>query len=463
MTDRRNLFNKVWDLHTVRTLPSGQTQIFIGWHLIHEVTSPQAFEMLRDRKLKVMYPERTIATVDHIVPTDNQARPFADALAEQMMSAIEKNCREFGIPLFNINDVRQGIVHVVGPEQGLTQPGITLVCGDSHTSTHGAFGAIAFGIGTSEVGHVLASQCLLQRKPKRMAIEVDGTLGTGVSAKDVILHIIKTIGVEGGTGYAIEYRGSAIRGLDMEGRMTLCNMSIEAGARCGMVAPDDTTFDYLRGRPLAPQGADFDAAVARWRELATDAGAEFDRVVRIDAADIKPTVTWGTHPGMGAAIDARVPAGDDAQLAKARAYMGFDADEALLGHPVDVVFIGSCTNGRLSDLRTAAALLRGRKVHPRVRMLVVPGSEAVKKDAEAEGLHEVFRAAGADWREPGCSMCIAMNGDLVAPGQTSVSTSNRNFEGRQGKGARTILASPATAAASAIAGAIADPRALLPA
>jgi len=335
---------------------------------------------------------------------------------------------------------------------------MTIVCGDSHTSTHGAFGAIAFGIGTSEVGHVLASQCLLQRKPKRLAIEVEGDLGAMVSAKDVILHVIAHIGVEGGTGYAIEYRGSAIRALDMDGRMTLCNMSIEAGARCGMVAPDEVTFAYLRGKPMAPQGADWERAVADWRSLATDEGAKFDRVVRIDAADITPSITWGTHPGMGSSIAASVPADDSAQHQRARDYMGFAAGERLIGHKIDVVFVGSCTNGRLSDLRSAAEILRGQKVASSVRMLVVPGSDAVKRDAEAEGLDQIFRDAGAEWREPGCSMCIAMNGDMVAPGQMALSTSNRNFEGRQGKGARTILASPATAAASAIAGVIADPR-----
>ncbi|GMU43647.1 MAG: 3-isopropylmalate dehydratase large subunit [Xanthomonadales bacterium] len=461
----RTLFDKLWDAHVVvPETADAPAVLYIDLHLVHEVTSPQAFTELRQRGLPVRRTERTLATLDHSTPTlpagANGELPYYTAEAKMQVETLRRNAAEFGVRLYDFGSGHRGVVHVIGPELGATQPGMTIVCGDSHTSTHGAFGAIAFGIGTSEVGHVLASQCLLQRKPKTMAIEVDGRLGAGVSAKDVILHIIKSIGVEGGTGHAIEYRGSAIRGLDMEGRMTLCNMSIEAGARCGMVAPDEITFDYLRGRPLAPQGADFEAAVARWRALASDDGASFDRVVRIDAADIAPTVTWGTHPGMGAAIDASVPADDDAQTVKARAYMGFEAGEALVGHPVDVVFIGSCTNGRLSDLRVAASLLRGRKVHPRVRMLVVPGSEAVKQGAEAEGLHEVFRAAGAEWREPGCSMCIAMNGDLVAPGQTSVSTSNRNFEGRQGKGARTVLASPATAAASAIAGAIADPRAL---
>lgn len=462
-THPRTLFDKVWDQHVVvPETPEAPAVLYIDLHLVHEVTSPQAFAELRARGLKVYRPERVLATLDHSTPTlppdAAGERPYVTAEARHQVETLRQNAREYGLELHDFDSGRRGIVHVIGPELGATQPGMTIVCGDSHTSTHGAFGAIAFGIGTSEVGHVLASQCLLQRKPKTMAIEVEGELGPGVSAKDVILHIIKTIGVEGGTGYAIEYRGSAIRALDMEGRMTLCNMSIEAGARCGMVAPDEITFAYLRGRPKAPQGAAFEAALARWRELGSDPGAHFDRVVHIAAADIRPTITWGTHPGMGAAIDASVPSGADPQLAKARAYMGFSAGQALLGHPVDVVFVGSCTNGRLSDLRSAAQVLRDRRVHPRVRMLVVPGSEAVKAAAEAEGLDQIFRAAGAEWREAGCSMCIAMNGDLVAPGQVAVSTSNRNFEGRQGKGARTILASPAVAAASAIAGSIADPR-----
>jgi 3-isopropylmalate/(R)-2-methylmalate dehydratase large subunit len=460
------LFDKLWDAHVVvAETPEAPAVLYVDLHLVHEVTSPQAFTELRSRGLPVRRSDRTLATLDHSTPTlpadASGELPYYTAEAKAQVQALRSNAAEFGVKLLDFDSGQRGIVHVIGPELGATQPGMTIVCGDSHTSTHGAFGAIAFGIGTSEVGYVLASQCLLQRKAKSMAIEVEGTLAPGISAKDVILHLIREIGVEGGTGYAIEYRGSAIRGLDMEGRMTLCNMSIEAGARCGMVAPDQTTFDYLRGRPMAPQGADFDAAVARWSRLVTDQGARFDRVVRINAADIKPTITWGTHPGMGAAIDESVPAGSDAQLSKARTYMGFDAGETLIGHPIDVVFVGSCTNGRLSDLRSAAAVLRGRKVHPRVRMLVVPGSDAVKRDAEAEGLDQIFVAAGAEWRQPGCSMCIAMNGDLVGPGQTAVSTSNRNFEGRQGKGARTVLASPATAAASAIAGAIADPRALV--
>ncbi len=459
----RTLFDKVWDRHiVVAESPEAPAVIYIDLHLVHEVTSPQAFSELRERGLPLRRPDRTLATLDHSTPTlpadANGDLPYTNAQAKAQVETLRANAAEFGMRLLDFGSGQRGIVHVIGPELGATQPGMTIVCGDSHTSTHGAFGAIAFGIGTSEVGHVLASQCLLQRKPKRLAIEVEGELGPKVSAKDVILHVIAHIGVEGGTGYAIEYRGSAIRGLDMDGRMTLCNMSIEAGARCGMVAPDDVTFAYLKGKPMAPQGADWDRAVADWRSLATDDGAQFDRVVQINAGDITPSITWGTHPGMAASIEAQVPGDDSAQSQRAREYMGFAAGERLIGHKIDVVFVGSCTNGRLSDLRSAADILRGNKVAPSVRMLVVPGSDAVKRDAEAEGLDQVFIDAGAEWREPGCSMCIAMNGDIVAPGQMAVSTSNRNFEGRQGKGARTVLASPATAAASAIAGVIADPR-----
>ena len=459
----QTLFDKVWDRHiVVAESVAAPAVIYIDLHLVHEVTSPQAFSELRERGLQLRRPDRTLATLDHSTPTlpadANGDLPYINAQAKAQVETLRANAAEFGVRLLDFGSGQRGIVHVIGPELGATQPGMTIVCGDSHTSTHGAFGAIAFGIGTSEVGHVLASQCLLQRKPKRLAIEVEGDLGAMVSAKDVILHVIAHIGVEGGTGYAIEYRGSAIRALDMDGRMTLCNMSIEAGARCGMVAPDEVTFAYLRGKPMAPQGADWERAVADWRSLATDEGAKFDRVVRIAAADITPSITWGTHPGMGSSIAASVPADDSAQHQRARDYMGFAAGERLIGHKIDVVFVGSCTNGRLSDLRSAAEILRGQKVASSVRMLVVPGSDAVKRDAEAEGLDQIFRDAGAEWREPGCSMCIAMNGDMVAPGQMALSTSNRNFEGRQGKGARTILASPATAAASAIAGVIADPR-----
>ena len=458
------LFDKVWDRHVV--VPESAESpavLYVDLHLVHEVTSPQAFSELRERGLKLRRPERMLATLDHSTPTlsanAHGELEYYSAETRNQVETLRRNAAEFGVRLLDFGSGERGIVHVVGPELGATQPGQTIVCGDSHTSTHGAFGAIAFGIGTSEVGHVMASQCLLQRKPKTLAIEVEGELARGVSAKDLILHIIRQIGVEGGTGYAIEYRGSAIRGLDMDGRMTLCNMSIEAGARCGMVAPDDTTFNYLQGRPLAPRGADWERSVGEWRALATDDGAKFDRVVKIEAAAIKPTITWGTHPGMGAAIDESVPSDDSAQNIRARKYMGFAPGEKLIGHKIDVVFVGSCTNGRISDLRVAASVLRGRHVASGVRMLVVPGSDAVKRAAEAEGLDQIFRDAGAEWREPGCSMCIAMNGDLVAPGQTAVSTSNRNFEGRQGKGARTVLASPATAAASAVAGVIADARA----
>src|SRR4029079_2378977 len=381
--------------------------------------------------------------------------------AAKQVRQMEKNCKDFGIELRGFESRERGIVHVIGPELGASQPGMTIVCGDSHTSTHGAVGALAFGIGTTEVGHVLATQCLLQRKPKTLAINVDGKLAPGVTAKDVILRVIGEIGVGGGTGHVIEYRGSAIRAMSMEERMTVCNMSIEAGARAGMIAPDDTTYQYLAGRPLAPQGAAWDAAVKRWRSLPSDAGARFDREINIDVSTLAPMVTFGTNPGMVMPIDHDVPRGDDPSFRKALAYMQVEAGKPLLGKPVDVVFIGSCTNGRLSDLRMAAGLLRGRHVADRVRLLVVPGSHEVKRQAEAEGLDEIVRAAGGEWREPGCSMCIAMNGDKVASGQLSVSTSNRNFEGPQGGGARTLLASPLTAAAAAIKGAIADPRELM--
>ncbi|HSR27587.1 MAG TPA: 3-isopropylmalate dehydratase large subunit [Actinomycetes bacterium] len=465
---RKTLLQKVWDNHAVRKLPTGQTQLFIGLHLVHEVTSPQAFDMLRLRGGKVAFPNRTFATVDHIVPTLDQSRPFLDVLAEEMMSALEKNCRDFGIPLYDITNANQGIVHDIGPELGLTQPGMTIACGDSHTSTHGAFGAIAFGIGTSEVEMVLATQTLLQRRPKTFEVRVEGRLAAGVTAKDVILALLARIGVGGGTGHVFEYRGPAIEALSMEQRMTICNMSIEGGARAGMVAPDDTTFEYMAGRPYAPRAEAWDRALADWRSLPGDDGATFDRTVTLDAGQLEPMVTYGTNPGMGLPISGRVPdpehAGDPAArqaLAKALTYMDLRPGEPLLGRPVDVVFIGSCTNSRISDLRQAAGLLRGRKVDPGVRVLVVPGSQDVKRQAEAEGLAEVFRAAGAEWREAGCSMCLAMNGDQLGPGQYAVSTSNRNFEGRQGAGGRTFLASPLTAAASAIAGRIADARPLV--
>jgi len=459
----RTLFEKIWDAHVVAPETADTPAVlYVDLHLVHEVTSPQAFSELRSRGLMLRRPDRTLATLDHSTPTlppqADGERPYANAEAKAQVAQLEANCREFGVQLYGWDSRDRGIVHVIGPELGATQPGMTIVCGDSHTSTHGAFGALAFGIGTTEVGHVMATQCLLQRKPKTFAIHVDGTLPRGVGAKDLILHIIGEIGVDGGTGYVLEYRGRAIEALSMEERMTVCNMSIEAGARAGLIAPDETTFAWLRHRPRAPQGAAWDAAVRGWRALRSDAGAAYDREVRIDASQIRPTVTYGTHPGMAIALDKPVPAARNAVEQRALDYMRATANQPMQGTRVDVVFIGSCTNSRLSDLREAASVMRGRRVAQGVRVLVVPGSEAVRRDAEQEGLHDVFLAAGAEWRIPGCSMCIAMNGDLAQPGQLVVSTSNRNFEGRQGKGARTVLASPATAAASAIAGTIADPR-----
>jgi 3-isopropylmalate/(R)-2-methylmalate dehydratase large subunit len=459
----KTLFEKVWDVHVVAPESTDTPAIlYIDLHLVHEVTSPQAFSELRERGLKLRRPDRMLATLDHSTPTlpagADGERPYANAEAKAQVSQLEKNCREFGVELHGWDSKDRGIVHVFGPELGATQPGMTIVCGDSHTSTHGAFGALSFGIGTTEVGHVMATQCLLQRKARTLAIHVDGDLPAGVGAKDLILHIIGEIGVDGGTGYVIEYCGKAIEKLSMEERMTVCNMSIEAGARAGLIAPDDVTFAWLKGRPRAPQGAAWDAAVARWKALRTDDGAAYDREVHIDATKVRPTVTYGTHPGMAIAMDKPVPAARNPQEKRALDYMKSESGKPMQGTPVDVVFVGSCTNSRLSDLREAAHVLRGRRVAEGVRMLVVPGSEAVRRDAESEGLHHVFTAAGAEWREPGCSMCIAMNGDFAQPGQLVVSTSNRNFEGRQGKGARTVLASPATAAASAVAGRIADPR-----
>ncbi len=455
----KTLFEKVWDAHQVEPEADDRPGVlYVDLHLIHEVTSPQAFTALAERGLKVRRPDRTFGTLDHSTPTlptrADGKRPYVTAEAESQVHRLEENCRAHGIDLQGWDSPNRGIVHVMAPEQGLTQPGMVVVCGDSHTATHGAFGALAFGIGTSEVGHVLATQCLLQRKAKTLRVTVDGKLAPGVGGKDMALAIIAELGIGGGTGSVIEYAGEAIRALDMDGRMTICNMSIELGARAGMIAPDETTIDWLRGRPRAPQGEAFDEAAARWRMLASDPGATFDREVRLDAATIKPMATWGTTPDTGIAIDTNVPDGN----VRARDYMKMQAGQPIAGAHVDVVFIGSCTNGRISDLRAAADVMRGRKVGKGVRALVVPGSEAVRREAEAEGLDKVFLAAGAEWRLPGCSMCIAMNGDLVAPGQLAVSTSNRNFEGRQGPGARTVLASPATAAASAIAGRIADPR-----
>jgi 3-isopropylmalate/(R)-2-methylmalate dehydratase large subunit len=464
----RTLSQKVWDNHVVHEEPGAPSLIYIDLHLVHEVTSPQAFQGLRDRGLKVRRPDLTIATTDHSIPTTDRSLPIVDPIAANQIAQLEKNCRDFGIRNYGVHSSQQGIVHVIGPELGLTQPGMTVVCGDSHTATHGAVGALAFGIGTSEVENVLATQCLLLRPSKTFRVNVTGSLKTGVSAKDIILALIAQIGIGGGTGTVLEYTGSAIKSLDMEGRMTVCNMSIEGGARAGMIAPDDTTFNYLHGREYSPKGAAWDAAVARWRRLPTDEGAKFDREVTINGDALEPMITWGTNPGMGVSINAPVPEPSSASdalerdaLKKALDYMGLEGGKPLAGHPVNVVFIGSCTNSRISDLRIAASLLKGRKVNPSVRVMVVPGSMEVKRQAEAEGLPEIFRAAGCDWREPGCSMCIAMNGDQLQPGQYSVSTSNRNFEGRQGKGGRTFLASPLTAAASAITGVVTDVRTLL--
>jgi len=464
----RTIIEKLWDSHVVHEQPGAPTLLFIDLHLVHEVTSPQAFQGLRERGLKVRRPDLTIATADHSIPTTDRSLPIVDEIAAKQLAQLEANCAQFGIRCLGVHSDRQGIVHVIGPELGLTQPGMTVVCGDSHTATHGAFGALAFGIGTSEVEHVLAAQCLLQRKSKTFQVRVDGTLKPGVSAKDIILALIAKIGVGGGTGCVFEFTGGAIRALGMEERMTVCNMSIEGGARAGLIAPDDVTFEYLCGRPHAPKSQAWDQAVARWKQLPTDEGATYDRTVTIDADALEPMITYGTNPGMGVPIGAPLPdpsaVADPMErdsISKALKYMGLEGGKPLLGHPVDVVFIGSCTNSRIADLRTAASVLKGRKVSPKVKVMVVPGSQEVKRQAIAEGLPDIFRAAGCDWREPGCSMCIAMNGDQLQPGEYSVSTSNRNFEGRQGKGGRTFLASPLTAAATAITGVVTDVRTLL--
>jgi 3-isopropylmalate/(R)-2-methylmalate dehydratase large subunit len=463
----RTLVEKIWDDHVVAQDEGAPAVLAIDLHLVHEVTSPQAFTGLRARGLRVRRPERTVATADHSTPTAPRGLPIIDPMAAAQVKQLEVNCAEFGIPIHAYGSDTQGIVHVIGPELGLTQPGMTIVCGDSHTATHGAFGALAFGIGTSEVEMVLATQTLLQRQPKTYEVRVDGRLRPGVGAKDIILALIARIGIGGGTGHVFEYRGEAIRALSMEQRMTICNMSIEGGARAGLVAPDDTTFEYVHGRRHAPQGAAWDAAVAGWRTLPTDDGAAFDTSITLDANTLEPMITWGTNPGMGIPVSGRVPRPEDAAdpsarraLERALEYMGLQAGQPIAGQPVEVVFIGSCTNSRISDLRQAAAALEGRHAAEGVRLMVVPGSQQVKAQAEREGLHEVFRAAGAEWRESGCSMCIAMNGDQLSPGQYAVSTSNRNFEGRQGRGGRTLLASPLTAAASAIAGVVTDPRTL---
>ncbi len=450
------MFEKIWDAHCVHAEPGRQTVLYIDLHLVHEVTSPQAFEGLRLAGRRVRRPERTVATVDHNVPTTDRSLPIADPISRQQIDTLRENCRQFGVRLYDVSDANQGIVHVIGPELGLTQPGMTIVCGDSHTATHGALGALAFGIGTSEVEHVLTTQTLLQHKPKTLGIRVDGRLGPGVGAKDLILYLIGRITTQGGTGHVIEYTGEAIRSLSMEGRMTVCNMSIEAGARAGLIAPDQTTYDYLRGRPFAPD--DFDAAVAAWSELPSDDGAEYDRTETFRAADVGPQVTWGTNPGQVVGVDGAVPAPDDfadetdrTAAAGALEYMGLEAGTPVQSIAVDRVFIGSCTNGRIEDLREAAAAARGYRVASGVDAMVVPGSGPVKRQAEAEGLDRVFTEAGFEWREPGCSMCLAMNPDKLEPGQRCASTSNRNFEGRQGKGGRTHLVSPAMAAAAAVA------------
>jgi 3-isopropylmalate/(R)-2-methylmalate dehydratase large subunit len=464
----RTIIEKVTDNHIVAEHAGAPSLLFIDLHLVHEVTSPQAFEGLRQRGLKVRRPDLTIATTDHSTPTTPRSFPIIDKIAAAQVAQLEANCKQFGIQCYGLNSDKQGIVHVIGPELGLTQPGMTVVCGDSHTATHGAFGALAFGIGTSEVEHVLASQCLLQNKSKTYQVLVAGALKRGITAKDIILSLISRIGIGGGTGCVFEYCGPAISALSMEERMTVCNMSIEAGARGGLIAPDDTTYQYMSGRHFAPKGADWDAAVERWRKLPTDEDAAYDQNTTIDASALEPMITFGTNPGMGIGITARVPDPSDItdplerdSLSKALHYMDLTPGKTLLGHPVNVVFIGSCTNSRISDLRNAAGILKGRKVHPGVRVMVVPGSQQIKAQAQAEGLDKIFRDAGADWREAVCSMCIAMNGDQLQPGEYSVSTSNRNFEGRQGKGGRTFLASPLTAAAAAVTGVVTDVRELM--
>ena len=465
MTAPRTLVEKIWDDHVVAQDEGAPAVLAIDLHLIHEVTSPQAFTGIRQRGIPVRRPGKTVATADHSTPTTPRGLPILDQMGAAQVRQLETNCADFGIPIHAYGSDTQGIVHVIGPELGLTQPGMTIVCGDSHTATHGAFGALAFGIGTSEVEMVLATQTLLQRRPRTYEVRVDGRLGTGVSAKDIILALIAKIGTGGGTGHVFEYTGEAIRALNMEQRMTICNMSIEGGARAGLVAPDEVTYAYLRGRRHAPRGTAWDEAVERWRRLPSDPGAVYDKSIALDASALEPMVTYGTNPGMGIPITGHVPTldemPDDAArrgLAHSLEYMHLTPGQAIAGQPVDVVFIGSCTNSRISDLRLAARVLKGRRVHEGTRVMIVPGSQQVKAQAEREGLDEIFKAAGAEWREAGCSMCLAMNGDQLSPGQYAVSTSNRNFEGRQGKGGRTLLASPLTAAASAISGAVTDPR-----
>ncbi len=465
MTPRRTLLDKVWDEHVVHAGVDEPDLLYIDLHLVHEVTSPQAFESLDISSRPVRCPELTLATIDHAVPTTPREQGIDDPMSARQIETLEQNAAKHGITLFGLDDVRQGIVHVIGPEQGVTQPGMTIVCGDSHTATHGAFGALAFGIGTSEVEHVLATQTLSQHKPQSMAVTVDGDLAFGVTAKDIILAIIATLGTAGATGHVIEYRGSAITQLSMEGRMTVCNMSIEAGARAGMIAPDDTTFEYLRGRPMAPTGDEWDDAVLAWRELYTDKGAEFDTEIVLDAAGLEPYVSWGTNPGQTLPISGRVPHPEDFEdpierdsTDRALAYMQLEAGTKITDIEIDTVFIGSCTNGRIEDLRAAASVLEGRMIADTVTGIVVPGSGLVKREAESEGLHKIFLAAGLEWREPGCSMCLAMNPDMLAPGERCASTSNRNFEGRQGRGGLTHLVSPEMAAAAALHGRFVDVR-----
>ncbi len=459
----KTLFDKIWQAHLVTVESDEQPAIlYIDRHLVHEVTSPQAFTVLRQRSLPVRRPERTFATLDHSIPTDRERMAYVDEQARAQVETLRSNCRDFGIQLFDLNSAEQGIIHVIAPELGLILPGQTVVCGDSHTSTHGAFGALAFGIGTSEVGYVLASQCLLQRKPKSLAINVTGSLQAGVTAKDLILDIIRKLGSGGGAGYVFEYRGPTIKALSMEERMTICNMSIEAGARAGLIAPDETTYAYLKGRPYAPASAEWTSALASWHQFASDPDAEFDAEIFIDAHSLEPMISYGTSPDQSIAMQGRIPEpGSHDHLAQALSYMQWQPGQSLEGVRVDVVFIGSCTNSRISDLRAAATILQGRRVAQGLRLMIVPGSEAVKRQAESEGLARIFIDAGAEWREPGCSLCIAMNGDQLKPGQLAVSTSNRNFAGRQGKGSRTLLASPLTAAATAIQGTLTDPRAYI--
>lgn len=464
----KTLFQKIWQRHVVAQEPGAPAVLYIDLHLVHEVTSPQAFHGLRQRGLKVRRPDLTVATADHSTPTTDPSLPILDQQAARQVQMLEDNCREFGIQVYGLGNPRRGIVHIIGPEMGYTQPGMTIVCGDSHTATHGAFGALAFGIGTSEVEHVLATQCLLQRQPKTFQVRIDGQLQPGVSAKDIILALIAKIGTGGGTGHVFEYCGSAVRAMSMEERMTLCNMSIEGGGRAGMVAPDDTTYEYLHGKPFAPHSGEWEKALAYWRSLPSDEGAAFDRSMTMDVSKLEPMLTYGTNPGMGVPVTGRIPRPEDmgdpsekAALEKALKYMDLQPGQPIQGQPVNVVFLGSCTNGRISDLRQAARVLKGRKVAEGVRMLVVPGSGSVKRQAEAEGLDKIFKEAGAEWREAGCSMCLAMNGDMLQPGQYALSTSNRNFEGRQGPGGRTFLASPMTAAATAVRGQISDVRQVL--